>query len=136
MPTEHGACILSVGDVIELRLKARAYALVGIDKLSDYSDTRLAAVYNGVGPDWFPAKLRDSLSRLNKRILPAVLVHDIDYDSGGTKAEFLIYNRNLGINSEICIEREYAKWSLQKLFAQWRVKRYVKLCDLYVNLVK
>ena len=82
----------------ELRQRALELKLQHAERLDRYTDQELARVYNGVGPDRWSDKVRKLLSKVLLPALPAVLVHDVDYDIGGDYHDFLVANRTLADN--------------------------------------
>ena len=63
----------------------------------------LAAAYNGTGPEFLPDAIRAKLDDFARPFLPAVMVHDVDFDySDGTVGSFRSANRRLLLNCLIC----------------------------------
>ena len=98
---------LSVPAVNTLLEKIKELNLDGQEVLSKYSVDDIARIYNGIGPDRFPEWFRNFLTELNEIILPAALIHDLDYDWGGSLEDFYASNKRLGINSVKCIKEKF-----------------------------
>lgn len=63
----------------------------------------LAAAYNGTGPEFLPDAIRAKLDDFARPLLPAVMVHDVDFDySDGTVGSFRSANLRLLLNCLIC----------------------------------
>ena len=63
----------------------------------------LAAAYNGTGPEFLPGAIRAKLDAFARPLLPAVMVHDVDFTySDGTVGSFRSANRRLLVNCLIC----------------------------------
>lgn len=63
----------------------------------------LAAAYNGTGPEFLHAPIRAKLDAAARPLLPAVMVHDVDFTlSDGTVCSFRSANRRLLVNCIIC----------------------------------
>lgn len=123
--------VLSVPTVEILLQKIKELNLDGQDVISHYSVEDIARIYNGIGPDRFPDWLRNFLSELNEIILPAALIHDLDYDLGGNWDDFYASNKRLGNNSIKCIKDKFGKYSLKYWFYLAKVHVFVKICNKY-----
>ena len=122
---------LSVPDVVTLLEKIKELNLDGQEVLSKYSVDDIVRIYNGIGPDRFPEWFRNFLTELNEIILPAALIHDLDYDLGGSLEDFYASNKRLGTNSVKCIKEKFSKYSLRYWFYLAKVHVFVKICNKY-----
>lgn len=120
---------LSVTDINRLVGKARILGLDDNGMFSRYTPEQMAEVYNGIGPDRFPEWFRDFLTSLNHVILPAVLIHDLDYDHGGTKADFYASNKRLGRNARKCIRSRYSRLSVKYWIYLAKIRLFVIICN-------
>jgi len=83
-------------EVSRLRLEGREFVLAQPFDV-------IAAAYNGTGPEFLPARIRERLDRIASPFLPAVMVHDVDYTfSDGTVASFRKANVRLLVNCVRC----------------------------------
>lgn len=83
----------------------------------------LAAAYNGTGPEFLSAPIRAKLDDFARPLLPAVMVHDVDYTfSDGTVGSFRSANRRLLVNCIICALDAHPWYS-------WR--RYALILEAY-----
>ena len=120
---------LSLPGVDELIERSKQLKLDDNGLFNIYTRDEILSIYNGVGPDRFPEWFRHFLSEINSIILPAVLIHDLDYDHGGSIDEFYKANARLGSNAEICIRKKYKLYSLKYWFYLAKIHIFVKLCN-------
>ena len=61
------------------------YGLHGSGWLGTFTMQTLARDFNGIGPEWFPEKVRRVIDRLHADLLPVALVHDVrwSHSDGG-----------------------------------------------------
>ena len=117
-------------DALELLDKAECYGLYGVEFATFLTDAQLRSAYNGLGPAWFPAKLRDALDRLDRRLLPAVLIHDVMFTYGArTKAVFNNANRCLALNGRIIANATYRWCDPRRYLMRARANAYAALCQ-------
>jgi hypothetical protein len=122
---------LELPQVEELINKARAYKLDNVEIIDKFTLTEAQRVYNGVGPDSFPAELRDALSDVNIACLPAVLIHDLEYVTGGTKDEFAASNRRLKVNMRKCVKENYSIFNPFYWWYWFEARVFSKLCQKF-----
>lgn len=91
-----------------------------------------AEIYNGVGAMWMPERIRKALDRLSDTLLPAVLIHDIDYALGdGTLLDFQNANNRLAENGCKCADAEYPWWNPMRYIVRHQAHAYAKVCKLF-----
>lgn len=89
--------------VSHLRAEVARLRLYGRDLVLALSPDHLAAAYNGTGPEFLPRAIRAKLDDFARPLLPAVMVHDVDYTfSDGTVGSFRSANRRLLVNCILC----------------------------------
>ena len=94
----------------EIRAQAKKLKLFGHELLDRFSDQELEWICNGIGPGYFPEKLRRKISSALPHLkLPAAL-HDVGYHVGGSYADFLRVNSELAANARICAVAEFPWW--------------------------
>ena len=59
----------------ELIQKAYLLNLEGVHILDKYSVEEIGKIYNGIGPDRFPAALREFLNKLHPTLQVVALIH-------------------------------------------------------------
>ena len=68
---------MDISKVQELFERAVKANLDGTDFIAGFSDSELAAGYNGIGPEFLPAPLRAKTTRYLAIFEPAALIHDM-----------------------------------------------------------
>ena len=115
-----------------LRILANAAELEGREVLEKYTDTELRLLYNRLGPDSFPAWLRNAISDVNHWLEPAALIHDVEWsESDGTRETFTASNRRLRENGHR-LARFFFAWHdpLRYLYTN-RASRFSNYCQLF-----
>ncbi len=94
-------------DVIAIRQFGEQIGLDLTDAYKRAHKDRLERVANGVGPSWFPTKLRELSTEIFQYFLPSTNQHDFDYDDlEKTKKNFKIANKRLYKNCKIQIRKD------------------------------
>ena len=115
-----------LGEVERLVERAVELRLEGAGFLAWFTAEEIAGRYNGLGPESFPAWIRDRASELRPVVLPAVLIHDLDYScSDGTVGGWTYANERFLRNCRACVRAAHPWWSL------WRYTGYVDARVLY-----
>ena len=92
----------------------------------------IESIYNGVGAEWMPEKLRKVLDKLSETLLPAVLVHDFDYYFGdGTLLDFQLANNRLYANGRKCADAKFAWYHPKRYLVRRQARAYSRLCNLF-----
>ena len=81
-----------------LKRIAKEQKLKGADILDKYTDDEIISSFNGAGNSAAPEWERYILTKLLKKKLPAVLIHDMMYRQGGTDEDFKRVNDELRDN--------------------------------------
>lgn len=81
-----------------LKRIAKEQKLKGAYILDKYTDDEIIASFNGAGSSAAPELERYILTKLLKKKLPAVLIHDMMYRQGGTDEDFKRVNDELRDN--------------------------------------
>lgn len=111
----------SLKEVKELLSVCEEYELEGREILRKYTNTELASIYNGIGPESFPLWLRSVLDALHPSLAPVAFIHDVEWEeSDGSKESFAASNERFKQNGY-----RVAK----ALFAWWRPRRYLVMND-------
>ena len=119
-------------DALQLLDLAEGYGLWGVEFATALTDDALRAAYNGLGPAWFPAKLRDALGRLDPVLLPAALIHDVQYTYGARcRAAFHNFNRTFALNGRIIADATYRWYDPRRYLTRRRARAYAALCDAF-----
>ena len=93
--------------------------LEGLDFLSSFTYAELAEGYNGIGPEFLPADVRERVTCFLAVFEPAALVHDMRYSHGdGTGTGFHFANGEFLLN---CLKLAKREWPW------WRPRRYAAI---------
>lgn len=116
-------------ELSEIYYKAIVY---GLDFPHKVDADEMHRIYNGVGAEWMPKELREFLDGISEALLPAVLIHDIDYAYGdGTLLDFQKANLRLEANGRICADKEYGWWNPMRYIFRRQAKAYAKICNAF-----
>ena len=118
--------------VHELRELCEVYELDGRVVLDYYSDNELAAIYNGIGSDAFPAWLRGALDFLSPDLEPTALIHDIDYErADGTRESFTAANRRFKTNGYKTARKRFGWADPRRYLLMNRARRFGNYCQAF-----
>ena len=118
--------------ISDLRALCVAADLEGREVLDRFTDTELRLIYNRLGPDSFPAWLRDLVSDANKWFEAAALIHDADwYLSDGTREHFTASNQRLRRNGHRLARHLFAWYDPRRYLYQNRASRFSNYCQLF-----
>ena len=93
--------------------------LDGLDFLSSYDYKEIAADYNGIGPEWMPADLREKVSGYLDLFAPAALIHDMRYQvSDGSRFGFNFANMEFWGNCVKLAEDAYPWYNWRRYRAR------------------
>lgn len=99
--------------------RAKAADLDGLDFLSSYEYGEIAAAYNGIGPEWMPADLREKVSGYLDLFAPAALIHDMRYQmSDGSRYGFSYANMEFHENCLKLADHAYPWWNWRRYRAR------------------
>ena len=119
-------------DIIRIRSEVERLRLYGGEKVLIQPLAQLAKIYNGTGPAFLPDSIRGALDKAAKTFLPAIMVHDGDFeDSDGTVKSFNAANKRLLKNCIICATdaAPWYSWRRYALLAEaWAIYR---ACDKF-----
>lgn len=99
-------------------------------ELFDLGEDVLAREYNGIGPEFFPAKLRDKVTEHLALFEPAALIHDLrNYLSDGMRRRFHRANDEFLRNCRRCADAKYPWWR----WGRYRARAVAKLLFKFVD---
>ena len=76
-------------EIEELLSKAVDAGLDGVEFLQDFDYSTLCREYNGIGPEWAGAPIRDKATEILSLFEPAALIHDLrNYKADGSRFNF------------------------------------------------
>lgn len=83
----------TLAEIARLRAQCLELRLEGSDLLELYTNEQLQEICNGIGPEFFPSRLRAAVSALHPTLEPAAFLHDIKYErSDGSWSGFTSAN--------------------------------------------
>lgn len=117
-----------VSDLYETAVKAD----LDLGFAASLSDDRLAELYNGCGPEWLPARIREKLTRLLAIFEPAFLIHDCDYSAAnGSTGDWVVANDRLEMNCLALANYTYPWYSWRRYRARLAALEIASLCRRY-----
>ena len=122
----------TVKTAVEMLALCRAYQLSGTSFAERFEPEVLAAVFNGIGPESFPQKLRDAIDNLASDLMPAAFIHDLRYAYGdGTTAHFSAANAELQSNGYKIADALYGWWNPRRYLTRRRARTFAALCQAF-----
>ena len=118
-------------EIAELRKLCTDYDLDGRQILDGYLNSELTHIYNGIGPDRFPAELRELLNSLHPTLLPVALIHDVEYHEGGTKEQFTASNGRFYTNGKTAAFAAYSWYDPRRYLVWNKARQFANLCELF-----
>lgn len=107
--------LIKTRDVLKLALSAK---LDGSDFVSGFPCEELADGYNGIGPEFLPANVREKITELLSLFEPAALIHDMRNEySDGTRRSFYRANDEFRENCRKLAALEYGWYNPRRYFA-------------------
>jgi hypothetical protein len=87
-------------------------------------------VCNGIGPSWFPEKLRKLINKLNPTLIPVAQNHDLGYYYGdGTFSNFSRLNDALLINGTRASKAKYKWYDIRRYWVIKQAAKYATECQ-------
>ena len=113
----------------EKKALARRLGLEDADLL-DKSPDKILAVCNGIGPSFFPEKLRMAISTLHPSLALPADIHDLGYYYGqGTDEDWLEKNRRFRRNGVRMAKSNYGWYDPRRYLVEWDARRFAALCS-------
>lgn len=105
--------------VAKLIAEALGAHLEGAEWVSSLGVARCEKGYNGIGPEFLPAAIRDRITKYLALFEPAALIHDLRTDaSDGSREKFLAANDEFRRNCLMLANRAYPWWSWKRYRAR------------------
>ena len=103
----------------ELYGLANAAQLDGVEFISHFSAAELADGYNGIGPEFLPATIREKVTQHLSLFAPAALIHDLRNElSDGTRQSFNYANYEFLSNCRKLAAWKYAWYNPRRWIAR------------------
>lgn len=105
---------------IDSLVKAAVLAeLDGVEFIQDFDYATLCREYNGIGPEWAGAPIREKTTRWFAVFEPAALIHDMrNYRSDGTRHGFNYANMEFHENCLKLADHAYPWWNWRRYRAR------------------
>lgn len=117
--------------ILELVQKAQRMNLEGVGILNRFSLAQIQKIYNGIGPDSFPDWLREVVTESAGIFEPAAVIHDVEYDIGGTWQDFTEANERFKRNCYVLVKDEYGWWNPMRYVWLNKARRWANYCQLF-----
>lgn len=115
----------------DLIQKARELRLENVEILDRYSEEEISRIYNGIGPDRFPDWLRKIVTESAELFEAAALVHDVEYDEGGTREQFTAANDRFRRNCYTLVKDRYGWYDPRRYLWMNKARRWSNYCELF-----
>lgn len=105
---------------IDALVKAAVLAgLDGVEFIQSFDYATLCREYNGIGPEWAGAKVRDKVTKYLAVFEPAALIHDMrNYKSDGSGKGFYYANMEFLENCLKLADHAYPWWNWRRYRAR------------------
>lgn len=115
-----------------LRSLCERYGLENREILARYADKELAATYNGIGPEAFPAWLRAALDAVHPSLAPVAFIHDVEWsESDGTEAAFAASNGRFRRNGLAVARAAFGWWRPRRYKVMWDAVKFAHACQRF-----
>ena len=122
-----------MGDM-NFREKAELAETLGLGSatlLKHLSEKELDYICNGIGPSWFPAALREMVTKLHKSLAIAADIHDLRYWNGtGTDEDFHASNAEFLDNGLKLAEHFYGWYDPRRYLARASARNFYRLLEI------
>lgn len=119
-------------EIRRLRELAGKYELEDREILARYPMSRLAQIYNGIGPDAFPEWRRGFVTALHPSLAAVAFIHDVEWhESDGTDETFKATNDRFKRNGYRVAEAEYGWWNPRRYAVMNQARRFGNYCQRF-----
>lgn len=117
--------------VSQVITSAKQNNLEGRELLDKFCFFDLLQIYNGIGPDRFPEKLRALVTEINEIFSPAALIHDLEYYIGGTREDFTAANDRFRRNCYTLAKAAYGWYDPRRYYWLFKAWRFAGYCEQF-----
>ena len=122
----------SMREIKRLRLMAIEAGLDGATKLKRYKLADLRLIFNGIGSDKFPEKIRNFLNKLHPSLMPVAMIHDVEWhNSDCSMAKFTESNTRFKKNGYKIAKYRYCFLDPRRYIVMNQARRFGNLCQLF-----
>jgi len=123
---------MTIREIKRLRSMAVEAGLDNIKILKRYSAKDLQKIFNGIGSDKFPEKLRKFLDEMNPTLLPVAMIHDVEWHlSDCSMKKFTESNDRFKVNGIRIAKFRYCFLDPRRYIVMWKARKFSKLCQLF-----
>ena len=117
-------------EVKRLKALCNEYELEGREIFDTFTNTELASVFNGIGPESFPDWLRAVLDYIHPSLAPVAFIHDAEWSrSDGTKESFTASNERFKRNGYKVAKAEFSWWRPRRYLVMNDARRFGNICQ-------
>lgn len=122
----------TIDEIKSLRKVCEEMDLEDCEILSKYTDDELASIFNGIGPEAFPAWLRAALDALHPSLRPVALIHDAEWsESDGTRETFNASNERFRRNGCKVASASFGWWRPRRYKVMWDAVKFARICQSF-----
>lgn len=108
------------------------YGLSGSGWVRTFSLETLARDFNGIGPEWFPSRLREAIDKLHADLLPMAFIHDVRWShSNGEYSYFKSSNEELKRNGYLIAKVKYPWYRPERYIRMNQARVFGNLCQVF-----
>lgn len=125
--------MITIDEAIQSIARAVRLGLSGSEFMARLGPEKVAAACNGIGPERWSQKARDTLDKWLWLLRPAADGHDcrFAYDNDGSDAKFRAANDELERNGIICADAEYRWFNPLRYLWRHRARVMADMCRQY-----
>lgn len=118
-------------EVERLIAVAKRIGLHGVEDVEQHPIGCLCADYNGIGPEFFPERLRRAIDSLAEDLQPAAMIHDFRWShADGSEDDFNFSNTELEVNFSL-IAKSFPVYHPKRYYLAYVGKKFAYLCRAY-----
>ena len=100
--------------------------------LTKYPNTQIASMFNGIGPESFPAWLRILLDAIHPTLAVVACIHDVEWtESDGTRESFTASNRRFFRNGWRVTCASFAGWRPRRYLVAFDAWKFARICQRF-----
>ena len=119
-------------EIRRLRALCADMELENREILDKYADEDLVRIFNGIGPEAFPAWLRKALDALHPSLRPVALIHDVEWsESDGKRETFAASNDRFARNGCTVACASFGWWRPRRYKVMWDAVKFGRICQSF-----
>ena len=122
----------TLNEIKRLRAICEECELEGREILANYTDEELVDLFNGIGPEAFPAWLRTALDALHPSLAPVAMIHDVEWsESDGRRETFEASNARFRRNGCKVASASFGWWRPRRYKVMWDAVKFARICQRF-----